>query len=69
MKIQINGAVREVALHESATLDRLLDVLDVPAERGVAVAVNDEVIPRSLWHEASVHEGDRVEIIRATQCG
>ena len=71
MQLHINGSPREVALRSATrvTLDRLLEALDVPCERGVAVAVNDEVIPRSMWHEAPIREGDRVEIIRATQGG
>ena len=37
--------------------------------RGVAVAVNSEVVPRSTWLDALVAAGDRVEILRAVQGG
>lgn len=37
--------------------------------RGVAVAVNDEVVPRGLWPEATLRAGDRVEILEPQQGG
>jgi sulfur carrier protein len=36
---------------------------------GIAVAVNDEVVPRSRWPTVELLEGDRVEILTATQGG
>jgi len=40
-----------------------------PAQRGVAVAVNREIVPRSRWSEAHLCEGDRVEILEAAKGG
>jgi len=37
--------------------------------KGVAVAVNEEVVPRSAWGAATLHDGDRVEILQAHQGG
>lgn len=37
--------------------------------RGIAVAVNDEVTPRSQWDVTRVLDGDRVEILTAAQGG
>lgn len=37
--------------------------------RGIAVAVNDEVVVRSEWEERLVVPGDRVEIVTAVQGG
>jgi sulfur carrier protein len=36
---------------------------------GIAVALNDEVVPRSRWSSVELFEGDRVEILTATQGG
>jgi sulfur carrier protein len=45
-------------------------VAAITAERrGVAVAVNGEVVPRSMWAEAGLHDGDRVEVLSAAQGG
>lgn len=38
-------------------------------ERGVAVAVNAEVVPRSTWASAGLAAGDAVEVLRAAQGG
>ena len=37
--------------------------------RGVAVARNGEVVPKSTWDRAVVHEGDRIEIVTAAAGG
>lgn len=37
--------------------------------KGVAIAVNQEVIPRAVWDQYLVKENDKVTIIKATQGG
>ncbi|ACZ30488.1 thiamine biosynthesis protein ThiS [Xylanimonas cellulosilytica DSM 15894] len=39
------------------------------APRGVAVAVNDAVVPRGAWTSTVVAAGDRVEVVTAVQGG
>ena len=57
-----------VAARDGATLSELLRrELGTPAD-GVAVAVNNRVVPRSEWASATLHEADKVTIIRAV-CG
>jgi sulfur carrier protein len=48
---------------EPATLDRLV-AARVPETRGVAVAINGAVVPRSEWQKTRLRAGDRVEIIK-----
>jgi sulfur carrier protein len=68
MIIQVNGQPREVAPPVW-----LRDVLDLPGgatiPRGMAVAVNGEVIPRSQHATIELMEGARVEIVTAVQGG
>jgi len=40
-----------------------------PEQRGVAVAVNGEVVPRGEWAVRSLADGDTVEILTAAQGG
>ncbi len=40
-----------------------------PSPRGVAVARNGEVVPRSEWPDTPVGPGDRVEIVTAAAGG
>jgi sulfur carrier protein len=39
------------------------------APGGVAVAIDDAVLPRSAWATTTVRDGDRVEIVTAVQGG
>ena len=68
MKVLLNGESAEFT--EGATVKTALDSLDLPAAgRGVAVAVDAEVVPRGQWDATQLHEGARVEILRAIQGG
>lgn len=42
---------------------------DVARRGGIAVAVNSELVPRSTWRSVRLREGDRVEIVGASQGG
>ena len=68
MIIHVNGQVREIAPPA-----RLTDVLDLPEggsiRRGIAVAVNGKVIPRSQHASTELSDGARVEIVTAVQGG
>ena len=66
--IVLNGESRE--LPAPATLVAALAELDVaPDARGVAVAVDGEVIPRARWSDLQLAEGARVEVLTAMQGG
>jgi sulfur carrier protein len=66
--IVLNGAPTEG--RDGATVAELLAALGVEAlGRGVAVAVNGEVVPRSTWPDRRVAHGDRVEALTAMQGG
>jgi sulfur carrier protein len=40
-----------------------------PTDRGVAVAIDREVVPRSRWATVAVTEGARVEVVTAAAGG
>ena len=67
MRIHLNDTARE--LPSEATLADLARELGLAVRRGVAVAVNDAVIPRSTWPAHALSDGDRVLVIQATQGG
>lgn len=71
-QVTING--NDVAFEPSASVaDVVVRTLTKPdgtfSDRGVAVAVNREVIPRPAWPATHLREGDRIEIITAVQGG
>jgi sulfur carrier protein len=66
--IVVNGEAHE--LERGTTVRALLDALEVPGgARGVAVAVDAEVVPRGEWDTTELDEGARVEVLRAIQGG
>ncbi len=65
--VMINGETHSVA---AATLPEVLCSLQYdPEQRGIAVALNAEVIPRSEWAATVISVGDRLEIVGARQGG
>ncbi len=40
-----------------------------PSPKGVAVAINTEVVPRSAWATTAIGTGDAVEIVTAAAGG
>ena len=67
MNIRVNDQARSVAL--GATLLDLLRELALAERRGVAVAINDIVVPRPEWPARALAESDRVLVIQAAQGG
>ena len=67
LEIRVNGRRAPVA---AATIAELLaeQAVDV-GRRGIAVALNGSVVPRSAWGETALSPGDSVEIVRAMQGG
>jgi sulfur carrier protein len=64
--IVLNGAPWDGARSLVFVLDELGLGLDA---RGVAVAVDGEVVPRSEWGRLTLAEGARVEVVDAIQGG
>ena len=56
-------------LASPATLADLLRELGMAERKGLAVAVNEWVSPRSEWAAQALAPGDRVLVIQATQGG
>lgn len=56
-------------IDEQSSVRDLLFLLKYHDSRGLAVAVNDAVFPRSGWSEQLLQEGDRVTLIRAAAGG
>ncbi len=62
----INGEERDVA--DGATIAAVLAGLELRRD-GIAVAVNDDVVPRTEHAVRTLHDGDRLEVIVAVAGG
>ena len=67
VRVFINGEQRELPL--GATLADVVGTLPARDGRGVAVAVEGEVIPRGAWPSTALTDGARVEVVTAVQGG
>jgi sulfur carrier protein len=65
MKVTVNDEAVEV--DERTTVAALLETLGFP-EKGIAVAVDWSVLPRSEW-DSRLSDGARVEVVTAVQGG
>ena len=63
--ITLNGTPRSF---EGTTIAELLEAVDAP-DRGVAVAIDAEVVPRGEWSTHVVPDGAHVEVVTAVQGG
>jgi sulfur carrier protein len=68
MNVTVNGEPRR--LPAGATVASVVELLDVsPGARGVAVALDGEVVTRSQWPQTALREGALVEVVAAIQGG
>lgn len=67
MNVRVNGEPR--ALRDGVTVDEVVHTLVESAERGVAVALDGDVVPRSEWTTTLLADGQHVEVLRAVQGG
>ncbi|MFC5068351.1 sulfur carrier protein ThiS [Flaviflagellibacter deserti] len=68
MELTINGQTRQCG---ATTVDDLLkeELDEGHTRRGIAVALNGQVVPRAEWERVTFSKGDRVEIVRALPGG
>ncbi|MCB1251268.1 MAG: sulfur carrier protein ThiS [Acidimicrobiales bacterium] len=64
--VVVNGEPTVVA---AGTTIAALVAATVASPRGVAVARNDAVVPRSRWEHETVSADDRIELLTAAQGG
>jgi thiazole synthase len=73
MKIKLNGEPREIERPPDLGPPDLADVVEMaggdPDRRGMAAALDGEVVPRSEWGQTPVADGSEVEVVAAIQGG
>ena len=63
MKIKINKTEQE--LNDGLNLKQVLEQMPNIPERGIAVAVNGDVVPKTDWESRIITDGDAIMVIRA----
>jgi sulfur carrier protein len=67
--VQITINRESFTLPETGTLADVLPLLEIHRPDGIAIAVNDNVIPKGEWGGYRLQANDKVFVIRATQGG
>ena len=68
MNVELNG--ESVALPEGSFVTGAVEASGATGDqRGLAVAIDGEVVPRSEWGRTSLREGQKVEVLAAIQGG
>jgi sulfur carrier protein len=67
IRISLNDEQRTFGV--TTSIADLARELGVGGRKGVAIAINDTVVPRANWATHRLADGDRVLVIRATQGG
>jgi sulfur carrier protein len=68
VNVTVNGEPRQVPA--GATVASVVELLEVtPGARGVAVALDEEIVTRTAWAHTKLHDGARVEVVSAIQGG
>ena len=65
MNVKINNTPFQ--LPEGATVSQVAEERNLP-DRGVALAVNNQMVPRAEWNNTVLAEGDDIVILKAF-CG
>lgn len=67
MEVLVNN--QPIQTPDSCTLDKLMPLLGISDTRGIAVAVNEQVIAKTCWHSHALFPEDNITLIKATQGG
>jgi sulfur carrier protein len=67
MEIQLNNQSKEIA--SCISLQQLLDEVVGQKQKGIAVAINNTVVPKAVWDNHILQANDNILIIKAAQGG
>ena len=67
MEITVNQQLQHVP--DNYSVEELLAFLMPETGKGIAVAINQQIIPKTLWSSHQISPADNVMLIRATQGG
>ncbi|MDP4209058.1 MAG: sulfur carrier protein ThiS [Bacteroidota bacterium] len=67
MNVFVNNQLQDIPF--GMPLSDLLSQLNIFEAKGIAVAVNDEIVFKHQWDSHQLCENDKLTVIRATQGG
>lgn len=67
MEVIVNNTAKEI--ENNSRLTDLLSSLKLTEQKGIAVALNNKVVPKTNWNATTLSSRDKITIIKATQGG
>jgi sulfur carrier protein len=67
MEVTINN--QNYLLNEACSIEQMLALVIASETDGLAIAVNQTIIPKTDWPKRELQSGDRITVIKATQGG
>ncbi|WDF77599.1 sulfur carrier protein ThiS [Mucilaginibacter sp. KACC 22773] len=67
MEITVNQQTYSVS--DACSLQQMLATVLTQPAKGIAIAVNQEIVPKANWATHLLNPGDHITIIKATQGG
>ncbi|TDO24464.1 sulfur carrier protein ThiS [Pedobacter duraquae] len=67
MEITVNHQTYQVT--DVCSIEQMLNVVLPLSQSGIAVAINEVIIPKKSWSSELIKSNDQILIIRATQGG
>ncbi|HQV77636.1 MAG TPA: sulfur carrier protein ThiS [Chitinophagales bacterium] len=67
MQIYINH--ESYHFDENSSLEKAISSLQLKETKGIALALNEEIIPQNKWQEMTLNDGDKIIIIGAVAGG
>ncbi|OCB76898.1 sulfur carrier protein ThiS [Flavobacterium crassostreae] len=68
MELKINNQIKQFQAN-ALSIQELLDIEIPQKQSGIAVAINNTVIPKSDWNQLQLSQSDEILILSATQGG
>ena len=68
MNIKLNGEDKDIS-GKLSLYEVVAENLNGKEPKGIAVALNDRIIPKQKWESVTINENDSVEIVHAVQGG
>jgi sulfur carrier protein len=59
----------ELEVDSTSNLFSMLETTGLDCQKGIAVAVNNTVVPRFQWESYTLQENDKILVIKAMQGG
>ena len=67
MNVYLNSEI--VSIEDNSSLESLLQENSLAIKKGIAVAINNRIVPKNNWNVTPLEENDKVLVISATKGG